>query len=220
MLNSVFQMIAPHYCIQCNTRGAIVCEKCMQKLLTPATERCYRCNALSPGFRTCRSCRSSSDIFALSFVGFYEEPLRGLIAKTKYRSARDGCREIARLIAQAAPKHHVDVITWVPTAHRHIRQRGFDHARLLAFELAHELQLPCRQLLLRDKQVTQVGASRRKRRLQMRDAFRNTGAANQYRRVLLVDDVVSTAATVEAAAHTLRQAGVKRVVAAVAARNR
>ena len=122
---------------------------------------------------------------------------------------------LARGMAATVAHEPVDVVTWAPTTPARLRARGFDQARLLARAVARELHLPCRPLLRRNPGPAQTG----------RDAAaRHTGPAFAGRtplagrRVLLVDDVVTTGATVSAAARALRRAGAERVTVVAAAR--
>ena len=111
-----------------------------------------------------------------------------------------------------------DVVTWVPLARGRRAERGYDQARALAVALAHRLDLPAARLLRRpvatDPQARRSGAERR---TAMRGAFR--AVRDVPARVLLVDDVLTTGATLGAAAEALRGAGAREVHAVAAARS-
>jgi ComF family protein len=107
-------------------------------------------------------------------------------------------------------------ITYVPTANARVRERGYDQAALIARELSRQVGSPCVPLLARVGGQRQLGQGRAARKKQMEGAFRVLKPALlQNKHVLLVDDVLTTGATCEAAARVLRQAGAKRVSAAV-----
>jgi predicted amidophosphoribosyltransferase len=106
------------------------------------------------------------------------------------------------------PPNAVDVVTWAPTTAARRRARGFDQGELIARFVAAELCLPCRRFLRRRPGLPQTGRSA---------ADRWSGPDFLVRRappgrVLVVDDVVTTGATVAAAARALRAAGASRVV--------
>jgi predicted amidophosphoribosyltransferase len=95
--------------------------------------------------------------------------------------------------------------------------RGYDQAQIIARELAKRRQLTYRQLLSRSGGHRQVGASRKSRFSQLKGAFIATGRTPPH--VLLVDDVLTTGASVESAAKELKRSGAKTVEVAVFAQS-
>jgi predicted amidophosphoribosyltransferase len=140
---------------------------------------------------------------------------RELVARLKYRNARASVGYLARGMAALVVRGEVDVVTWAPTTPARLRARGFDQARLLARGVARRLALPCRPLLRRLPGPGQTGRDAAARYAGPEFAPRRSlrGA-----RVLLVDDVVTTGATVSAAARALRSAGAGEVRVVAAAR--
>lgn len=108
------------------------------------------------------------------------------------------------------------LIVPIPTATIRLRRRGYDHTRLLARQLSRLLGLPYATALARLGQSRQVGTKRTERISQLAGAFyvKNAGLIKGAH-ILLVDDVVTTGATLEEAARTLKRAGAKTVDAAV-----
>jgi predicted amidophosphoribosyltransferase len=151
------------------------------------------------------------------WVGFgYEGVVREVVARVKYRNARAAVEWLAVAMAHALPpgRHH-DVVTWAPTTRDHRRARGFDHAELLARAVAGHLRAPVRPLLTRAPGGAQTGQDRATRRHGPRFTARRDLSGRQ---VLLVDDVVTTGATLTAAAAALRRAGARHVDGLAAAR--
>ena len=222
MFETLLQMLAPHYCVNCNAKQRLICEKCIQLCIRSPAETCYRCNALSPENKTCRSCRSSGQVFSLHKITYYEPPMSEVIIRMKYAAARQGASELGRLVADRLTLPSADLVTYVPTDTARVRQRGFDHAKIMAKVVCLRTNTPIMCTLARRAGHTkQTGSSRRRRMEQMKESLEvvNTDKV-AGRHVLLVDDVVSTGASVEAAAALLRDAGAKRVHVAVAAHNR
>jgi ComF family protein len=108
------------------------------------------------------------------------------------------------------------VIVPVPTATSRVRQRGYDQAKLLARALSRQARLPYLDCLARTGQAHQHGASRSQRLRQLTAAFRvRRQRAVRGSHIVLIDDVVTTGATLEAAAAVLHAAGATRVEAVV-----
>ena len=152
----------------------------------------------------------------MPFTGRARQVILGL----KYRNRRQVARHLAGLLVNRLVDQRVhtrvDVVTWAPTTEAHRRGRGFDQGEIIARTVARQLGLPCRRLLERTGEAaSQTGRSR---------ADRLHGPAFRARpndagaRVLLIDDVVTTGATLLAAEAALVESGSASVVrAAIAA---
>jgi len=185
-------------------------------LLTPS---CAGCN--EPGDVLCRRCRFSlastqvhrgdgGVLAALPYEGVARQVVLGL----KYRNRRGVARQLAHLMVRRLQLGAVQVVTWAPTSAARARSRGYDQAELLARAVAKELGVPCRRLLYRSHGAPQTGHSRAER-LQA-PGFRARSPRRGVR-VLLVDDVVTTGATLLAARDALLRAGIHEVVCVAAA---
>lgn len=188
----------------------------------------------APGVPLCAACRDAlrSAVVAPPPAGVdtwyspfaYAGAARELVARVKYRNVRAAVPWLARAMAAepgVAPAVETSregptaaTVTWAPTTPAHRRARGFDPAELLARAVARRLCLPCARLLDRRPGPPQTGLPAAARRVGPRFAARRTAPA----RVLLVDDVATTGATLAAAAAALRTAGAREVVALTAAR--
>lgn len=139
----------------------------------------------------------------------YTGVARDLITGMKYRRQSDVAEWFAELAVERQREcSTVDVITWAPTSSVRRRRRGFDQAELVARHLARRWNVPVRRLLVRQGGGHQTGRSRAERL--GGPAFRArplTGRPD----VLVVDDVVTTGATLWAAVAALRQAGAGEV---------
>jgi len=191
----------------------VLCPDCASGLpALPA--RCYRCRKRSPGGLTCASCRSSSRLYAVTVRTNYSGTAKTVIWSLKFDGAQAAAAELATSLSRRltiADPAGLYVVP-VPTTTRRCRQRGYDQAKLMAQALAQQLQLPYLDCLRRSGLAHQVGASRRERLRQLEDAFRVTKPLAGAR-ILLVDDVITTGATLEAAARVCKRAGARRVEA-------
>jgi len=147
----------------------------------------------------------------------YDGPARTVVAQLKYRNARSTASWLAVGVAGLVPAEEVDLVTWAPTTDLRRRSRGFDHAELLARKVAAQLGRPCWSVLVREPGPPQTGRTLVERRDGPEFVPRRTvrGAS-----VLLVDDVVTTGATLAAAARALRTVGAARVIGVAAAHPR
>lgn len=214
-LEFVLAGLAPHECVGCKQEGTLLCPGCLAAL-PPTPPRCYRCNRATKDFRTCPACRKQSRLTQVWAVTPYTGTAKQLIYKLKFERARAGALDVARAICQQLPAGQAWVITAVPTATGRIRLRGYDQAQLIAREVARLKGCAYAPLLGRLGQERQVGRSRSERRQQLKDSFRpRHQIALQNKHIMLIDDVLTTGATIEAAADTLRAAGAQRISAAV-----
>lgn len=202
-------------CYLCQSEGDIVCSACVQATLLPDDKRCYICNKITKNTGRCSTCRSN--LKSIWWLSSYQKDVKEIIKQMKYQRRRDYARTFGVRLAETVSFLAEDtVIIPVPTAASRVRIRGFDQAKLMAKSLAKQLDLPYLDLLERKNQVDLIGKTRRQRIDLMKDSFglkRDIQAEN----VLLVDDVITTGATLESTARLLRDYGVKHVSAAVAA---
>jgi ComF family protein len=186
------------------------------------TTRCAGCD--EPGAPICRTCRfalvarfhpsaPAGVLVAVPFTGRARDVLLGF----KYRNRRAVAGHLAGLLVNrlAASNRRVDLVTWAPTGRSRRAARGFDQAELVARQVARQLGVPCRHLLDRESGSGPQTGSDRVTRLGG-PSFRARPSV-PARRILVIDDVVTTGATLDAAARALLTAGARDVVAAAVA---
>jgi predicted amidophosphoribosyltransferase len=169
---------------------------------------CARCGAPTAWpVERCRECAGRRIAFATARAGFvYADFARAFVRGWKERGARPLAAVAAGLVAGRLPRPAADVIAYIPPDGDRSLRRGHQPAESLARELALLWGLPVGSLLLRRRRVArQTGLHRDERRRNMRGAFGARGRVQG--KVLLVDDVYTTGATVSAAATALRAAG-------------
>lgn len=144
----------------------------------------------------------------------YEGVARELIARVKYRRQHAATAWLAGAMAPLVGPPLPSLVTWVPTTRARRRERGFDHAELLAKAVAGRLRRTMVPLLRRGPGGPQTGRDAAARRAGPVLVAR----ARVPHAILVVDDVATTGASLAAAARALRAAGADRVVALTAAR--
>lgn len=219
-LESLIALVTPLECVICQNEDSMLCLSCMDAQLEKQESRCYLCNKITKQHKVCQACQSRSALRRVWWVGGYDAILKTLIKEMKFHRKRAYAREFGTILASVLPYLPADtLVVPVPTASTRIRQRGFDQAVLLARQVSVAKNLRYTSLLRRLNQKDQIGKSRIERYKQMQKSFSSYHSLLPGASVLLVDDVVTTGATLEAAARTLRQHGARHVDAAVIARN-
>lgn len=153
---------------------------------------------------------------SLTALTSYDDRSAVFITDAKYRNSRSALGVLAHWAVVQVPeevRRDLEVVTWAPTTGARRRERGFDQAQLLARMVGRRLRLPVRGILRRQDGPSQTGRSRADRLGGPR--FR---AQDAPERVLVVDDVCTTGATLRAAAWALHQAGAHHVHGLVLAR--
>ncbi|HEX3748798.1 MAG TPA: ComF family protein [Bryobacteraceae bacterium] len=171
----------------------------------------------------CALCRAGVRGFDAAYCfGSYEGTLRELIHLYKYSRIETLWRPLSAFLAGALPLDECfDAVTPVPLHWRKRWQRGFNQSELLARAIARRRGIPVVRALRRTRFTqTQAGLSNTERRRNVAAAFqcRRPAFALAGKRVLLIDDVMTTGSTAAVCARALKQAGAARVVLATVAR--
>jgi ComF family protein len=196
LLQKVVEFTTPTNCLLCFKEPKIICDACYGRALSP----------LPPG-----------DIDA---VTSYEDLGKELIGRFKFNGDQEAGRLCAHYMAALVQADDYDVVTAATTTPARRRQRGYDQAEVLAKEVAHRLRLPYAKSLVRIKNTHQIGKGRLERLAQSEGLYVAVNTAKiTFRRVLLVDDVTTTGATMRSAAQTLLDSGAVSVYCLAFARD-
>jgi predicted amidophosphoribosyltransferase len=208
----VLDLLLPRRCLVCGAGGTQLCACCLDGLPRLGPPLCARCGAPTAWpVRRCRECAGRRLAFASARAAVaYDDAVRRLVAGWKERGLRAFAEEAAGIVAETVPHPGAVTITFVPPDAARRLERGHHPAERLAEALAVRWQLPCTPLLARTGTAPrQRGLALAERRRNVSGAFRATGPAPT--RVLLVDDVYTSGATVSAAATALRVVGARTI---------
>lgn len=199
-------------------------------LLFPNVPTCVCCGKELPAGEVCRDCAAllrRYELFGRAQYPFacvgayhYNQLASRLIQAYKFEDARWLAEYLSCAMARALQGERFDLITFVPLHPKRQRQRGFNQAQLLAERLAAFFGRPCQDMLQRvrnTKMQSLLPHSERRQNVHEVFALRE-GAEMQAagKRVLLVDDVITTGATISGCAELLLQAGAEVLCAAFA----
>ena len=228
---TLFDLLFPFSCVECGVEGEVWCAacRCVVRTVPPS---CVRCGLWTPAGsrtragRTCTSCKPHSSIYAYVSPYLYDAPsVRELVHRLKYQRVRAIAPLFGACLADAFTKAAIslsDISYIVPISLHPARERtrGFNQSGLIADEMSRLTGCPVRNNVLRRRRRTapQVECSGEERLANVRDAFAVADPlAVHDAKILLLDDVKTTGATLEEAARVLKGAGAKRVWAATVA---
>ncbi len=225
-------LIFPRRCPACDEPvkpfGRLICEACESKLDTVGTQTCRKCGAplhLDKGddIEYCRRCLLVRHRYHCGTAVYRYRSASGALYRLKYEGRAEYADFFGRKMAEKFRSDrrfdYVDMIVPVPTSGSRIRQRGYDQAALLAQVMAQETGIPCRTDVLERRADTPV--LRNKSALERQAFLKNAFIAHRndvkLRIIVLVDDIYTTGATIDACAEALFEAGAKDVYFVTAA---
>ena len=216
MIDRLLSLIAPHHCCGCDKIGPLLCDYCKNNIIYETKMICVACHRPTANMWLCKKCRIPySKAWA---VGERSGVLQRLIGDYKFQRARIAYKDLGDLLLQSLPDLPPNtVIVPIPTVPSHIRERGYDHTLLIAKYVAKARGLELSKLLHRVTDTKQRQSSAAQREAQARQAFVSDSIVDRDRPYLLLDDVVTTGATIKYASKALAKAGARNVWVAVVA---
>lgn len=233
MTQAFFDLVLPPKCLACNTdvfQQGSICGNCYQGLQTIGQHKCHKCGLpfeFDMGNKAiCASCSYEKPRYDMARAYCKYEGVGGDIAvKLKFSDKTHLAPYMAKMMKLAGDGllHKTDIIAPIPLHYSRKLRRKYNQASLLAKNLARISGLEYQPFLLKrtrntEKQTTLPKSARKKN---MRDAFivRPEYAEKiEGKKILLIDDVMTTGATIEAAAVALKVTGAKKVYGLVFAR--
>lgn len=216
MASAVLDLLLPPACAGCGRVGSALCPACVGSFRPPGDPR-DRFVAADPGVIV-------GEAVTLAMASFaYEGALRRALVQLKY----GGAARLAEPLASAAAPTvrellglaRQQALVPVPIHPTRLRERGYNQAALLARSIGRIAGLPVRELIGRMRETTKQHRLDRTARLRnLRQAFVVARGRDPPRSVLLVDDILTTSATLEACAAALIEAGVREVYGFAVAR--
>lgn len=214
--NALFDLLFPPRCIGCGSNDGFLCLSCAQSLPKLSPPYCLRCGMPAGGGSVCSQCTKLVAIDGIRSPFLYRGLAREAIIQLKYKRIKALAEPLGQLLASylSSSPLPIDTLAPVPLHPKRVRERGYNQSSLIAKELGRLTDLAVIEgslVRLRNTapQVRITGTEQRQ--LNVRGAFRCEDRSFQSRRVLVVDDVCTTGATLDACALALKEAGAASV---------
>ncbi len=217
----MLDLLFPPVCSSCGIRigrESQLCRDCLGKLRYLTPPWCSQCGMPQSQEGVCFHCRRNSlSLAAVRSVFVYEEPLRGLIHRWKFSDSPELFYFFARqmfLFSQLYfPPESWDLIAAVPLHPARERERDYNQSSLLARSLGKSFKVPSPEKILQRVRGTQPQSklSEGERKRNVESAFRAAPELTNGKRILLVDDLFTTGATLNQCSSSLKEAGARRV---------
>ena len=221
---NVSDFFFPQFCVGCGLEGDILCGPCLANLERVSPPFCNRCGLPQTGTGPCRDCSDSGIcIDGIRSSLLFKKLTREIIHQFKYKNLRTLAPFLAILLNESLANYclKADVLIPVPLHPARLRERGYNQAFLLAVELEKLSHIRVYSDVLRRTTNTPPQArttSALERRRNMQGSFVCKYGKLKDKRVLLIDDVSTSGATLDACAFSLKQAGALSVWGLTAAR--
>jgi len=224
LAQALLDVLFPPRCVACGKQGAFLCPGCREAMPRALPPRCPLCWQPERRGEACGRCARTRPAFAgARSLYLFQGPVREAVHALKYNHLSALARPMGELIAAYLKTEElpVDLVVPVPLFGRRRRVRGYNQSALLARELARLDGLPLAERGLsrrRDTPPQARSVDAEARRRNVAGAFAANGRRVEGRRVLLIDDVMTTGATLDACAQALREGGAASVWALTFAR--
>lgn len=221
----LLDLLFPARCVNCKKSGRALCDSCFASIQTVNPPLCKRCgHPLATSRADCPECRLHPRIITqIRSACWHEGAAREAIHALKYNRRRDVVPALARLLAAQLASDAVafDLLTSVPLHPSRELERGYNQAELLAEQTARGVRSTYVRALSRTRATAdQIGLSAVERRANVHAAFVSTGNMAAGKSVVLIDDVCTTGATLDACAAALFASGARAVYGLTVARPR
>lgn len=221
--NNIIDLIFPEECLSCGKIGETICPICREKIVEISPQLCPFCKVITPHGKLCKRCRKKYALTGVVVYGYYQNDVLGKAVKElKYQNIFSSVTELAGLLGETIKKEGVafDYVCAAPISRKRLNERGYNQSDLLAKEIARIFKKPYFTGLVKTRDTKpQVGLTRRERQENLVGTIKVIkGGEIAGQRILLIDDVITTGATLDECARALREAGARQVWGAALAR--
>ncbi len=222
-MNLLVEILFPRRCPICDKpvdkMGRYICTKCRPKIKYIKEPFCMKCGK---GLRDdtleyCEDCKNSDHIFTRGRALYEYDTVKEAIYRLKYDDRMEYAdffgKDLAKKLGKEVQSWKADAIIPVPLHKDREKQRGYNQANLLAKALGRELDIPVKEnFILRSRgTLAQKKLNVKERQNNLKNAFKIGQNDVKLKTVIVVDDIYTTGATMDAVARCLKLAGVREV---------
>ncbi len=222
----VTDLLFPRRCPICDRPvrpyGALICRDCEDVPVPVGDYTCCKCGKpVEPEEEYCSDCKEKHHVFYRGAAAYTYRSVSGALYRFKYEGRREYAQyfgtamaeALERFIREAGPGHTPDLLVPVPCPAKRLRERGYNQAALLARELSEKTGIPTAEDLLGRSRDTAAmrNMTALERQNNLKKAFHVYGNGVRLKSIMLIDDIFTTGATVDACAVPLLEAGAKEV---------
>ena len=219
----IFDLLFPKYCVNCKKLGQYLCDTCFSYLSYETVGKCLVCGLASIDYYTHPGCKRKYEIDGSFASIVYSGVAKKLIYQFKYKPyVSDLQKFLGELLYENLIQNEYfqkiisfsSILVPIPLHKKREKMRGYNHAMLLAEGLGSKFNVTVEQLLVRVKETkSQYGLKQKEREKNMQSAFAVCSNAflSSCPNILLVDDILTTGATLKEAARVLKRNGAKKV---------
>lgn len=214
MFQHILDVVFPKRCVGCRSIGSYLCGNCFDTLIPNDSPLCLACDKPAIGGVVHPGCKTRYTPEGVTAIFQFEPTIKALIHEMKYRGVTDIVPLASQFLIAGLPENLPEriVVVPVPLYKTKKRERGFNQSELLAEEVARALRMPLgRRVLERTINTpSQTKLDREERKENMRNAF-VCGRQLKGVNILLIDDTVTTGATMTSCANILKRSGARSV---------
>jgi len=210
-LKQTIDLLFPPRCAGCNVTGKVWCDECNDRIIPPKGRTCTAFGFPLEKGTLCPICEDWPNRIHVRPFAYYKKPLSSAILKLKYRSDQALANTMAFWLVGVYHRTvwMADCVIPVPLADVRLRQRGYNQVTLIATSFAKELKLPLFTNALERVRETQsqVGLGRQERHINVEGAFWADSRIVQDQSIVIIDDLLTSGATLKNCAVALLNAG-------------
>lgn len=204
----------PVKCVSCGRQDYILCDNCRKNIKIFDEGFCFSCLIKREDFSVCPNCKQKTFLDGVFILGDYKDyALKKLIWDLKFNFIKDRAEPLSTLLFNRFKNIDKNnfTVTAIPLHEKRLKQRGFNQSEIIAKSFAKNLSISYENYLIRDKNTeSQKDLTRFERKINMDNVFKISLEVNG-KNIYLVDDVITTGATLESAAKTLKENGAIKV---------